>query len=117
MAGVLPATPYTSCYCEENIYLLAQACLASPDVEKYRFFVVFISNHNKQVAVFQQKASRYIDNPELCYPVIWDYHVILVKVPVLVTGPESARQENLDSWVYDFDSRLEEMPCPWEGLR
>jgi protein N-terminal glutamine amidohydrolase len=117
MPVALPVTPYTSHYCEENIYLLAQAFLTSPDVERYRFFVVFISNRNKQAIIFQQKASRY---DELHYPVVWDYHVILVKVPLLMApraGPESALSENLDSWVYDLDSRLEKMPCAWEGPR
>lgn len=41
---------YTSCYCEENVYLLAQAFYDQPSVrEAWDIFVVFISNHSKTV--------------------------------------------------------------------
>jgi hypothetical protein len=41
---------YTGCYCEENIYFLAQAFSADPDTAKYwDIFVVFISNRSKTV--------------------------------------------------------------------
>lgn len=47
-----PAVPlqasYTSCYCEENIYLLAASFLETPDFrESWDLSVVFISNHTK----------------------------------------------------------------------
>lgn len=40
-------TPYTSCYCEENIYLACQAlvALASPNLQGV--YAVFISNATK----------------------------------------------------------------------
>lgn len=42
---------YTSCYCEENIYLLAQDFAADPLISsKWDTFVVFISNHSKTVS-------------------------------------------------------------------
>ena len=53
MASVsYPAVPsqasYASCYCEENIYLLAASFLEKPDLhESWDLSVVFISNHTK----------------------------------------------------------------------
>jgi protein N-terminal glutamine amidohydrolase len=41
---------YTSCYCEENIYLLAQSFSVNPDIAgTWDIYVVFISNYNKSV--------------------------------------------------------------------
>lgn len=49
---------YTSCWCEENIYLLCQAFLENPSVqEEWRTFVIFISNDNKTV-----RASLALDS-------------------------------------------------------
>lgn len=70
---------YTSCYCEENIYLFIQDM-----VEKIencdlsiKFFAMFISNSNKSCPIWFQKSSSMSANE----PVIWDYHVVsLVKV-------------------------------------
>ena len=50
-----PALPadsvYTSCYCEENVYLLAQALSTDPRVvERRDVYVVFVSNENKTVS-------------------------------------------------------------------
>lgn len=45
---------YTSCYCEENIYLLAQAFYEQPSLRAaWEIFVVFISNHTKTVCVLR----------------------------------------------------------------
>jgi len=45
----VPATPYTSFYCEENIYLLAQSYLEDYKIRgKWDVYVVFISNGIKQ---------------------------------------------------------------------
>ncbi|KIY66302.1 hypothetical protein CYLTODRAFT_398990 [Cylindrobasidium torrendii FP15055 ss-10] len=83
--SIPPALPetaiYTSCYCEENIYFLAKSFI---DHETY---VVFVSNENKTVAIWNQKRAR---SPDI--PVVWDYHVILV----LKTANSS--------WIYDFDA-------------
>ncbi|KDR81797.1 hypothetical protein GALMADRAFT_240006 [Galerina marginata CBS 339.88] len=104
MAPLVPSNSvYTSCYCEENIYLLCQEYLRSNAWEN---FVVFISNAHKTVALWSQKAARLEDNP-----VIWDYHVILVLRPRHKDTTEV--NEPHTSWVYDFDTRLS-MPCEWE---
>ena len=46
--AVPPQASYASCYCEENIYLLAASFLEKPDLhESWDLSVVFISNHTK----------------------------------------------------------------------
>jgi len=46
--AVPPQVLYTSCYCEENIYLLAASFLAMPGFcESWDLSVVFISNSTK----------------------------------------------------------------------
>ena len=79
------ASRYTASYCEENIWHLCGDC-AEAGIEAY---AVFISNADRAVAVWQQRASRHPDAP-----VLWDYHVILIAW--------------IDAhWrVYDPDSRL-----------
>ena len=48
---VPPQASYTSCYCEENIYLLAASFLEMPDFrESWDLSVVFISNCTKTVS-------------------------------------------------------------------
>ncbi len=45
-----PDSIYTSCYCEENVYLLCRTFLETPSVvELWEIFAVFISNANKTV--------------------------------------------------------------------
>jgi protein N-terminal glutamine amidohydrolase len=81
---------YTSCYCEENVLLLTQKLAALPGEAR----VAFISNPNKAVPVWDQRAAAPGE------PVVWDYHVV-----ALHRAPESG-------WsVYDFDSLLP-WPCP-----
>ncbi|PIL30513.1 hypothetical protein GSI_07213 [Ganoderma sinense ZZ0214-1] len=72
---------YTSCYCEENIYLLAQNFLAEAHTQASRglawpweLYVVFISNRRKTVALWSQRLRA----PQV---VVWDYHVVLVLRP------------------------------------
>jgi len=120
----LPTIPYTSCYCEENVYLLAQKFLEDPEiVQSWRVFVVFISNHTKTVALWNQKLAR---GPH--YPVVWDYHVVLLlcrptQDQILLQSANESQQE-MDSnivatsqlgqpWIYDFDTQLE-LPCTLE---
>lgn len=64
---LLPDHIYTSCYCEENIYLLAQAFLkqasagADPNdmwTAHWDMFVVFISNHHKTVCSSPPASTR-----------------------------------------------------------
>ncbi|KAJ6455725.1 N-terminal glutamine amidase-domain-containing protein [Mycena sanguinolenta] len=83
-----PETTYTPFYCEENIYLLCQAFISrQEDVS-----VVFISNENKTVALWNQKLREGS-------VVVWDYHVVLL-----------LRSQDQRRWIYDFDTRLP-FPC------
>ncbi|TFK27395.1 hypothetical protein FA15DRAFT_666479 [Coprinopsis marcescibilis] len=112
-----PKAIYTSCYCEENIYLLCRDFTSIPEIaEKWDAKVVFVSNADQQVALFTQKSAR---KEEL--PVIWDYHVILILKPREVEEDEGLHGRNNEeaddpprmTWLYDFDTRLP-VPCPWE---
>ncbi|KAF8959078.1 N-terminal glutamine amidase-domain-containing protein [Flammula alnicola] len=104
-----PKSIYTSCYCEENVYLLCQSFLQDPSLkDEWDVFVVFISNLNKTVALWCQKAARFHGSP-----VIWDYHVVLVLHPRREDSDMKARPSEHHSWVYDFDTRLD-LPCLWE---
>jgi len=62
---------YQPYFCEENVLQL----LKSVDLLGYERRVVFISNANKTVAMWGQRAGR-AENPE--NPVVWDYHVVLL---------------------------------------
>ncbi|KAI0781311.1 N-terminal glutamine amidase-domain-containing protein [Trametes elegans] len=118
---------YTSYYCEENVYLLAQMLTQLLHTDSrgglWQVFVVFISNSGKTVALWSQKARDGV--------VVWDYHVVLVLVsrtplntqdgsetPVNGAPPPAPSQVLPDSsaerqaWVYDFDTTLP-MPCSW----
>jgi hypothetical protein len=72
---------YQAYFCEENIWHLAKAIKGT---------VLFISNMNQRIAVFEQTLASHPDDA-----VIWDYHVVL-----------AARGQ-----IYDFDSQLD-FPCP-----
>lgn len=86
--GWLPsksASVYTSCYCEENVYRLLEACGGHED----DMAACFISNSAQAVAVWGHgRADK---------PVIWDYHVV-----ALVRHGGRA-------WVCDADSSA----CVW----
>ncbi|KAI8053159.1 N-terminal glutamine amidase-domain-containing protein [Gilbertella persicaria] len=86
---------YTASYCEENIYKLCQDIQSrKPELLEY-FQVVFISNNNRAVPLWQQKVGQ-----EEEHMVIWDYHVILY-----------FEKEGSESLVYDFDTLLP-FPAP-----
>lgn len=107
---------YTYCFCEENIYHLAKALciptvasneafpLLHPDIidcfriDEYDYFVLFLSNTNKTIAIFQQKGS-----PDVNIPVVWDYHVILC-----ARRKPDKRDENTEAndLIFDYDTRL-----------
>uniref|UniRef100_A0A3P9JK46 Protein N-terminal glutamine amidohydrolase n=1 Tax=Oryzias latipes TaxID=8090 RepID=A0A3P9JK46_ORYLA len=84
---------YTSCYCEENVWKLCEFIQAQKMAPLDQFAVIFISNDTRTVPLWRQK-SGHDDRP-----VIWDYHVILLKVGV-----------KSDSVIYDLDSVLP-FPC------
>lgn len=79
---------YTSCYCEENAYLLAaylgKICHSWNKYEtnslretytKWAVDVVVVSNKSQTVALREQKAGS---SPANNYQVVWDYHVFVV---------------------------------------
>jgi len=74
-------THYTANYCEENIWHLAQSL-------KAHCRVVFISNSDRQIAMWHQKGATSNQ------PLVWDYHVVLFEH----SGPTIL--------CHDFDSRL-----------
>ena len=81
---------YTSCFCEENVYKLAERACQSGFGE--RTFVVFISSVSKCTPIWCQKSS-----PSANEPVCWDYHVIM-----LIRESQGEKV----STVYDLDSNL-----------
>lgn len=92
---------YTSCFCEENIYLLCQR-LASSSKESSPLYAVFISNPSKSVAFWKHDGMRSEKRENR--PVVWDYHVILLG---------NTDNDSEHGWVvFDFDSSLEPFPTP-----
>jgi len=78
---------YTPLFCEENIWHFIKM-LIDKGIKEQVIKVVFLTNKNKQIAIFNQQAA---DQDQA---VIWDYHVILMV--------------NIDQshYVFDFDTRL-----------
>ncbi|KAF9792885.1 N-terminal glutamine amidase-domain-containing protein [Thelephora terrestris] len=115
---VPPHASYASCYCEENIYRLAASFLDMPDFRaSWDLSVVFTSNQTKTAsdppALLRQQAAC-----EEGFPVVWDYHVVLVLRPVLsdedddtLNGVLSIRTGSL---IYDFDTTLD---LPYDAQR
>lgn len=79
---------YCSHYCEENIWHLAEKFSLQTSM------VLFISNPQHRVALWQQKMAE-----EFGQPVIWDYHVILL-----------TRRSDQPWQCWDLDSELS-LPC------
>ncbi|ONK63681.1 uncharacterized protein A4U43_C07F17790 [Asparagus officinalis] len=67
------------------------------DREGADLFVVFISNEEKRIPLWCQKASKTADGL-----VIWDYHVICIQ-------SQNNNEGNAQFMVWDLDSSL---PCP-----
>ena len=78
---------YTPLFCEENIWQLAKRLVAE-GIDPQALEVLFISNAEKEVVLFNQRLSD-----QRGY-VVWDYHVIL------------RSRQGADDRVYDYDSRL-----------
>ncbi|XP_072958898.1 protein N-terminal glutamine amidohydrolase isoform X5 [Typha angustifolia] len=91
---------YTPFYCEENVYILCKKLSASgiADPVGLDLFVVFISNEEKKIPLWYQKASKTIDGL-----VLWDYHVICIQV--------KRNQGNGLVLVWDLDTSLP-LPSP-----
>ena len=79
---------YTSLFCEENIWHLARS-LIDEAIKEEDIHILFLTNKNKQIAIFNQLSA------EPKQPVIWDYHVILM---VKIEGVH---------YIFDFDTRLD----------
>lgn len=86
-------TVYTACYCEENVYNLIHWLTERGEAVLENLTVVFISNENKSVPIWKQRASTREDGL-----VIWDYHVILI--------------DEVSRLVWDLDSTLIQFPTP-----
>ena len=83
---------YTSCFCEENIYLLAKSFHKGEmkeQLHEFEGYVVFITNSDQCVPIWNQKLRMNSESP-----VWWDYHVVL-----LVKSKEA-------SYIFDFDTVL-----------
>lgn len=87
---------YTSHYCEENIWMMANK-IKDTFPEQLRYcYPVFISNDFRHIPLWRQSASKQDDGL-----VVWDYHVIMVY-----------HNEN-ESIVFDFDTTLP-FPTPFD---
>ncbi|XP_070535631.1 protein N-terminal glutamine amidohydrolase-like [Ptychodera flava] len=84
---------YTSCYCEENVWKLCEYIKASHAERLQQLFVIFVSNENRTVPLWKQRAAHSEEEP-----VVWDYHVFLI------------HYQNGDTKVYDLDTVLS-FPC------
>ncbi|EEE63584.1 hypothetical protein OsJ_18401 [Oryza sativa Japonica Group] len=95
-ASAFTHTPY---YCEENVHLLCKELIRSgiSDPAGTNLYAVFISNEEKKVPLWYQKASHSGDGF-----VLWDYHVICIQ----------SRRKNGEvlDLVWDLDSSLP-FPC------
>lgn len=98
---------YTSCYCEENVWKLCEQ-FEKRSGDTKQLYVVFISSHERQTALWNLKCGGTADFQ------LWDYHVILIKsassdkessktTTDTVTG---IREHENESLVYDLDTSL-----------
>ena len=78
---------YTPLFCEENIWHLAKSLIANGTNED-NISIIFLSNFNKQIAVFNQLS---VEPGQVAF---WDYHVILLL------------KKSAAHYIFDFDSRL-----------
>lgn len=88
--------PYQSCYCEENVYKLFEKIRdldGEGNLNLEDFWAVMISNDDKMIPLWAQKAAR---EPGLY--VLWDYHVIVIS--------KSTSESSSSSKVFDLDSVL-----------
>lgn len=85
---------HTPCYCEENVYMLCNELIRTgvADPAGTDLYVVFISNEEKKVPLWHQKAGHSNDG-FIC----WDYHVICI---------QSRRSKEVLDFVWDLDSDL-----------
>ena len=84
---------YTSCYCEENVWLMCKNILDNSPDYLPNTSALFISNPSRTVPLWEQKSQSEKDNP-----VVWDYHVILLQ--------GYWNNEVLSYFIFDLDSSL-----------
>lgn len=96
---------YTSCYCEENVWKLCDQ-FRQRGCDTKQLHVVFISNHERQIALWKQKAGTQ-QGPWLNFA-LWDYHVILIKTPRPTNDGRTAtvNESENETLVYDLDTVL-----------
>ena len=63
----VPASMYTACYCEENVYKLLERANAQDASPSHRWFAAFISNPSKTTAILKQRSTQRANGM-----VIWD---------------------------------------------
>ncbi|CAD6333935.1 unnamed protein product [Miscanthus lutarioriparius] len=92
---------HTPCYSEENVYMLCKELMRTgvADPAGTDLYVVFISNEEKKVPLWHQKAG-HSDDGFIC----WDYHMICIQ-------SRRSKGEVLD-FVWDLDSDLP-FPSPF----
>ncbi|CAE7231536.1 unnamed protein product [Rhizoctonia solani] len=96
-------TPYTSCYCEENVYLACQALIKSGSSCLQSIHVAFLSNPTQTILIWGQRAAQ--DKIDIGCPVVWDYHVIIVLV-TSAKGDDPSQALADRTYIVDFDSML-----------
>eukprot|EP00960_Hanusia_phi_P019692 581338-Hanusia_phi.AAC.9 len=103
---------YTSCYCEENVYLFCRQLCKPPlsqSVEKA--WAIWVSNENKTVAVWRQGGGGRTDDEvsdgdedfsrndedddDQVGLAVWDYHVVC-----------AVKHMGSDTVIYDLDTTL-----------
>ena len=100
---------YTSCYCEENVYKLAEKLATLDSVNDS--YAVFISNEQKICPIWCQRAAKAPNEP-----VCWDYHVIFVgKISRMefehISNRAMGSMDDSPTWrIWDLDSTLP-FPC------
>ena len=79
---------YTPLFCEENIWLLAQALIGKGQ-NPGTIEILFFSNRDRRIALFNQSIA------DSSQPVVWDYHVVLRII------------DSHQDFIFDFDTRLD----------
>ena len=88
---------YTSCYCEENVWMLCKHVKENAPDSLSHTFALFISNPARSVPLWKQQNQK---NEHI--PVVWDYHVICLHATQI--------NNRIMHHVYDLDSTLP-FPC------
>ena len=86
------------CYCEENVWRLAYRKIHRENDSHLQYHVVFVTNPERCVPMFQQLA---VENP--LKPCFWDYHVILFR-------SSTENDQSTKTFVLDIDCHLP-YPC------